>query len=286
MILFLELTGIFCDILFIWIYAIQTPRPVHCLIRALTVSTSAWITEESCILLYRFYDYHHGWSLCIDRVPLLIVVIWPVIILSAKDLTSRQWIASPMKGLFAGAAVVATDALFIETISADAGLWNWNLPGLFNVPPIGILGWVFFALLCMRLMADRRFQGQTSSYDLLLLVLPVMGTHLLLLLTWWSALRWLNFPLPAPGVVGLAWCVSLFLVVTFYKKQTGRGIKKRTLLLRIPAALFFFALLIFKAADPLPLAAYAIAYVPPYVTLMIQQYKGHPLDYQRPFNYT
>ncbi|MCJ7594836.1 MAG: hypothetical protein MUO52_08720, partial [Desulfobacterales bacterium] len=103
----------------------------------------------------------------------------------------------------------------------------------------------------------------------------VIGTHLLLLLAWWGALRWINFPLPAPAVVGVAWCVSFFMIVSIQKKQTGRRINKRTLLLRIPAALFFFALLIVKAPDPLPLAAYAFAFVPPYVMLMVQQYQRH-----------
>jgi len=274
MMLLLELAGIFCGILYIFGYAARAPRPVRFLARAAIVSASAWLTEESCILIYRFYDYHPGWWLFLDQVPLLIVVIWPVIIFSAMDLTSPLRAAHPGKRVFAGAAVVATDALFIEPLSVSAGLWGWKLPGLFNVPPIGILGWFFFALLCLGLMGDRRLQGPPSSWDLLLLALPVIGTHLLLLLTWWGALRWINFPLPTPAVAGIAWCVSFFMIVSIHKKQIGRKLKKRTLLLRIPAALFFFALLIVKADDPLPLAAYAIAFVPPYVMLMVQQYKG------------
>ncbi|MBE0664501.1 MAG: carotenoid biosynthesis protein [Candidatus Aminicenantes bacterium] len=275
MLLLLELAGIFCGIYILFGSATGTPRPVRSLARAAIVSASAWITEESCILLYGFYDYHPDWCLFLGQVPLLIVVIWPVILLSAMELTSHLRLVHPGKGVFVGAAVVATDALFIEPLCASAGLWNWKLPGLFNVPPIGILGWFFFALLCLRLMGDQRLQGPPSFYDLLLLALPVIGTHLLLLLTWWGALRWINFSLPTPAVVGVAWCVSFFMIVSIQKKQIGRRLKKRTLLLRIPAALFFFALLIVKAPDPLPLAAYALAFVPPYVTLMVQQYRHH-----------
>ena len=275
MLFLLELAGIFSGILYISGYAVQSPRPARSLTSAAIVSASAWTAEESCILMYRFYDYHPGWCLFLDQVPLLIVVIWPVILFSAMDLTSHIHAENHWKGLFAGAAVVATDALLIEPLCVNAGLWSWKLPGVFNVPPIGILGWFFFALLCMQLMGNRRPQGPPSSYDLRLLVLPVIGTHLLLILTWWGAFRWINFPLPIPVVVGVAWGISFFMTVTIHKKQTGRGIKKRTLLLRIPAALFFLALLIFKAGEPLPLAVYAIAFVLPYVTLMVQQYRRH-----------
>lgn len=275
MILLLELAGIFFGIFIIFCYAVETPRPARSLARAAIVSASAWITEESCILLYRFYDYHSGWCLVLDQVPLLIVVVWPAIIFSAMDLTSHLRAVHPLKGLFAGAAVVATDALLIEPLSVSAGLWSWKLPGLFNVPPIGILGWFFFAFLCITLLKNRRLQDRLSSFGLLLM-LPFMGTHLLLLLTWWGALRWINFPLPTPAVIGVAWGVSLIISVTIHKKRTGRSIKKGTLLRRIPATLFFLALLIFKAADPLPLAAYALAFALPYVTLMVQQYKGPP----------
>jgi len=274
MMLLLELTGIFFGIFILFDYATQAPRPARLLARAAIISASAWIAEESCILLYRFYDYHPGWNLFLDQVPLLIIVIWPVIIFSAMDLTSPLHGAHPGKGLLAGAAVVAADALFIEPLSVSAGLWSWRLPGVFNVPPIGILGWFFFALLCMRLLGDNRLKGPLNAYDLRLLVIPVVGTHFLLLLSWWGALRWINFPLPVPAVIGVAWGVSFLMMVGIYKKQTGRGLNKRTLLLRIPAVLFFLVLLMVQTADPLPLALYAVAFVPPYVMLMVQQYRG------------
>ncbi|MDF1590674.1 MAG: carotenoid biosynthesis protein [Desulfobacterales bacterium] len=271
----LELAGIFFSIFIVFGFAAKDPRPVRFLARAVIVSASAWMAEESCILLYRFYAYHPNWNLCLDQVPLLIVVTWPIIIFSAMELTSRIRIAHPVKGLFAGAAVVASDSLFIEPISVKAGLWQWTLPGLFNVPPIGILGWFFFALLSIGVLNTKRLKGPRTIHDTLLLVIPVLGTHFLLLLSWWGAFRWINFQLPIPAIVGVGWCVSFVMIATILKKQTGRGIRKRTLLLRIPAALFFFGLLVVKATAPLPLAAYAIAFVPPYVLLMLQQYRRH-----------
>jgi len=271
---FLELTGILIGIYFIFLSAREKSSPIYFLSRAVLISAASWIAEESCILLYRFYDYHPGWLLYLDQVPLLIIVIWPVIIFSAMELTSHLCAVSNRKAMFAGAAIVATDALFIEPLSVNAGLWHWKLPGIFNVPPIGIMGWFFFALLCIYLLSDNRLKGPLTVYDLLLLVIPVVGTHLLLLLSWWGALRWVSSLLPPPAVVGVAWCVSFFMIGLIHKKRSGCWIKKRTLLLRIPAALFFLTLLIVKAADQLPLAAYALAFVPPYVMLMLQQYKS------------
>ena len=270
----LESAGILIGIFFIILYARETPRPARFVTRGALVSASAWMAEESCIRLYRFYAYHPDWHLFTGEVPLLVIIIWPVIIFSAMDLVSR--IACDLKrmSILAGAAIVATDALFIEPLSASAGLWQWRFPGIFGVPIIGILGWFFFALQTMFLLQNDRLQEKRLSFALLLLVFPVVGTHLLLLLVWWGGLRWINFPLPLTAMVGAVWCVSFLMVGAIHKKQIGRKIKKRTLLMRLPAALFFFTLLTFKAPDSLPLWIYALAFVPPYAMIMVQQYKG------------
>jgi hypothetical protein len=119
---------------------------------------------------------------------------------------------------------------------------------------------------------NKQLQKSPLIFYLLLLVIPLLGSHLLLLFFWWSALRWINFPLPAAAGITAAWCVSVFLVGAVYRKQIGRKIRKQTLLIRIPAALFFFSLLLFKAPAPFFLGIYALAFVPPYVAMMIQQY--------------
>ncbi len=273
MLFLLELAGIFCGILYISGYAAQTPRPVRSLTSAAIVSASAWTAEESCILMYRFYDYHPGWSLFLDQVPLLIVVIWPVIIFSAMELTSHLRAAHPGLGLLAGAAVVATDASFIEPLCVNAGLWRWKLPGFFDVPPIGILGWFFFALLCMALLADNRVKASPAGNNLMLLVIPVVATHVLLVLAWWGALRWIQVSFAALPSVVFIWCLSFTMVFIFHKRRTGASINKRTLLLRIPAALFFFSLLLLSPNTSTPLTVFAVAFIPPYVTLMLQQYQ-------------
>jgi hypothetical protein len=49
-------------------------------------------------------------------------------------------------------------------------------------------------------------------------------------------------------------------------------VEKKTLLLRLPAALFVFLLLVLNAGGSGLLVVYALAFVPPYLTLMAQQY--------------
>lgn len=273
MVLFLESAGILTGLFFIYLYAGETPRPARFLIASALISASSWMAEESCIRLYRFYEYHPDWHLFVGKVPLLVIIIWPVIITSAMDLVSGFDHNSERMKTLTGAAIVATDALFIEPLSASAGLWQWRFAVIFGAPPVGILGWFFFAFLVMLLLKNERLQEKRFSFGLLLLFFPVIGTHLLLLLLWWGALRWINLPLPLPAVVGAAWCVSVLMVGVIYRKQTGRRIKKRTLLLRLPAAFFFFSLILQSVHTTPLLLAYALAFVPPYAALMIQQYR-------------
>ena len=40
-----------------------------------------------------------------------------------------------------GALIVLADASLIEPVAVASNLWAWTEPGLFAVPPIGILGW-------------------------------------------------------------------------------------------------------------------------------------------------
>jgi hypothetical protein len=72
--------------------------------------------------------------------------------------------------------------------------------------------------------------------------------------------------------VGAAWILSLALVYTILRRGTGRRVQRKALLLRLPAALFVFLLLVLNASGSGLLVVYALAFVPPYLTLMSQQY--------------
>jgi hypothetical protein len=154
----------------------------------------------------------------------------------------------------------------------NAGLWSWIEPGIFHVPPIGILGWGYFALCCALMLQRAIRPNRSKGGALLLLLVPVFGTHLLLLGTWWGALRWVNTTVNPTVAVVAVWVLSLALVYTILRRRTGRHVERKALLLRLPAALFVFLLLFVNASGSGLLVIYALAFVPPYLTLMAQQY--------------
>lgn len=273
MILFWESLGILIGFYSIYLHTRAAERPARFLVTLFLISASSWISEESCIRLYHFYEYSPKWHFFVGKLPLLVIVIWPVIMASATEMISGFNWNSKRGKVLAGAAIVATDALLIEPLSASSGLWQWFSPGIFGVPLIGILGWFFFALLVMWVLQNDRLREKPFVFGLVMLALPPIGCHLLLLFSWWGVLRWITVPLPIAAVAGVFWCVSLFLVGLIHKKRIGQNIKKRTLLMRLPAAVFFFVLFILKAPDKAAVAVYAFAFVPPYITMMIQQYQ-------------
>jgi uncharacterized membrane protein len=154
----LELFALAIVVGFVLIRTRFGPEPRTFLRRMALLVVASWIAEDSCIRAYGFYFYAPGWSVFVDRVPLAILLIWPIVIHSAWELarrllgTGHRWIP------LAGALLVWADASMIEPIAVRAGLWRWTEPGLFQVPPIGILGWAFYAGLCMWLLeaAERR----------------------------------------------------------------------------------------------------------------------------------
>ena len=52
------------------------------------LAVAGWVGEATCIHGYGFYAYSPGWRLWLDVVPLCVVVVWPVVILSALELAS------------------------------------------------------------------------------------------------------------------------------------------------------------------------------------------------------
>jgi len=274
--LFLELTALSMVAIYVASHTLGQPERGQFLIRVVLVSAASWIAEESCILLYEFYGYSPNWSLFLAHVPLLVIIIWPLIVHSAWVLASQ--ILRPGHRLvpLAAAAIVLTDASLIEPVAVRIGLWSWNEPGIFDVPPIGVLGWAYFAFLCILLFEEGRRQNGTKRFNLLILVLPVIGTHLLLLITWWGAFRWVNIPVNPRLAAGSAWALSLFLVYAILRHRTGTRVGRKTLLLRLLAALFFFTLLALNASDSALLVVYGVAFAPPYLTLMAQQYLVRP----------
>ena len=180
----------------------------HTALTLFCVAAAAWITENSVIHLYEFYQYAPRWSLFVDQMPLMVVLIWPGVFGSSRDL------AGPPKSMVSNAllvgAIVISDAALIEPISVTYGLWSWNEPGIFQVPIIGILGWGIFAAGAQAWLHFARRRWQDALWPVLaVLILAPLWTHAVLLILWWSSLRWLSAPLPSWSVVAAAWLIAL-----------------------------------------------------------------------------
>jgi len=247
----LQLTCVAIVSIYLAVRVRRERRASDLFLRLLAFATAAWIGEDSVIRAYGFYFYSPKWNFFLDQVPLAIVCIWPVVIHSAWDLsraltTRRRWLWA--------ALIVLADASLIEPIAVQTGLWHWTEPGLFTVPPIGILGWAFFAGACIAVVE--------YTPNLILLMAAPIVTHLLLVASWWTFFRWVNGPLdPWPAIV-IVWTLAIILIL-FARRARVPAID---LWARLPGALFFFALLILNWTRPL--ALYAFAFAPPYIALL------------------
>ena len=263
----LELAAYAIIILFVAVRARFGPEPQSFLRRLALLAVASFLVEDSVIHAYGFYFYDEGWTVFIDRVPLAVLLIWPVVIHSswelARALLTREHAAVPL----VGGLLVWADASLIEPISVRSGLWTWTQPGLFDVPPIGILGWAFYASLCM-VVFQYGESRRSTTFDMLMWIVPQLGTHALLLVSWWGLFRWVNTTWSAWPVVAVAWSASLGLAVWAIRVRARSRVLPRDLLTRVPAALFFFVLLALNGRDDAALVAYALAFAPPYLTLM------------------
>ena len=204
---------------------------------------AGYAAEQTCISLYGFYAYDEGWALRVGDVPLLVPLIWPMVVLSARELVRALAPAAsrPRTALLVGLFVIL-DASLMEVVAVGAGYWTWSEPGYLGIPVIGILGWGFFAAAASWWL-DARVRRK-------LLWLPLfagLATHALLLASWWGALRFvLRDELP-PVSQAAPLLLALGLAVWVWRAP---GVAARpTLVARVPAALLFVAVLAFCAND-------------------------------------
>lgn len=122
--------------LYVVVRARRDPEPKRFLSRLFFVAVAGWTGEDSIIHAYDFYGYSREWTVLLDELPLMVLVIWPVVISSAWDL-ARRLAGDSTKAVLLGAAIVLFDASLIEPAAVRAGLWAWNEPGLFHVPHAG-----------------------------------------------------------------------------------------------------------------------------------------------------
>lgn len=237
-----------------------TPRPGAraALADILRIAAAAWLAEVSCIRLYGFYQYDAPWLLFLDVMPVLVALIWPFVILSAREVVhALGWVdARGAPHPLAVLVVVVYDAALVEPIAVRTGLWSWNEPGLWSVPLIGILGWGLFAACASALLDTRR--------PSLALVLAPLGTHALLLALWWGLFRWvLREPITPEAAVALSVVVAL--AGAWVVRRRGRTAPLATMVPRMAAAGLFFVLLFVAGGQDLGLIAYGVAFALPYL---------------------
>ena len=261
----LELVCLLIVAQFVVIRARRDPRPWAFVRRLGALAVAAWIGEDTCIRLYGFYEYAPSWTLWVDVTPLAVPLIWPVVVHSAWDLAryllppGSRWVVP------AAAAIVLADASFIEPIAVRAGLWWWTKPGLFAVPPVGVLGWALFALAALTMLTRWPRLLERPLGWLALWVGAPLACHALLLAAWWGALRWVSGPVPAWPAVAVAAAGSAWLTWRALRGHVRRRIPRAEMLARVPAATFFMVLLVAYGLEQPALVAWSLAFSPPYL---------------------
>lgn len=218
------------------------------------VLLGALLAEDSSIRLHGFYDYHAPWHAFVDRVPLLVGIIWIFVVLSARDVAR---VVAPRAVVPVAFAVIWYDASLIEPVATHAGLWRWHEAGPFDVPWIGMLGWACYGGSVLfwleRLPGPRRW---------LALLLAPLTMHAVLLVLWWGLFRHVGRSAPEPWhVAGLALIVAIGLALV---ARRTRRIPLDLVAPRIAPALFFFSLLAWTQA-PAPLWAHALTFALPWL---------------------
>jgi hypothetical protein len=222
----------------------------------LSLAVAGWVGEQTCISFYRFYEYAPEWHARLGDVPVLVPLIWPLVILSARDVA--RVLAPRSRGVAHAALVggiVAFDASLVEVVAVRAGLWRWVEPGHLGVPPIGVLGWGYFAF------------GATwiSRGPWRLPAGPVVA-HVGILGSWWALFRWRargDLGLAAFGLLAIASVGAIALAAS--ARRAGRAMPRAVWLPRALAASLFLATLAFAAPASAPLWMHAMLVAFPYL---------------------
>lgn len=242
--------------------------PADLLTDYFALAIAGWIGEETCVRLYGYYHYAPHWHARLDEVPVLVPLIWPLVILSARDVASAVWPAVTNLRPLLVLAVVAFDASLVEVIAVRAGFWSWVDQGHLGVPILGILGWGYFAMGADLALSGRNLAREPTRmvrFVSTVLVAPLV-THALIQLTWWGFFRWAQRkPLGDASLVGLVAIGVLVLAAVLIARRRGAGIPMSIALPRMVAASLFFVLLVSTAPTEIPLWIHTATIAIPYL---------------------
>lgn len=226
------------------------------------LAVAAWVGEETCVALHRFYAYSDAWHARLDLVPALVPLIWPLVVLSARGVVTSlaPGLSTARRAALVGALVIV-DASLIEVVAVRAGLWSWAEGGHLGVPLIGIVGWGFFAASADAVLGS----GRRLRHAALVAVAP-LATHALLTLAWWALLRWVgrgdlgDRSIAAVGVLGL-----LLTIGAVRLRVAGRTIPRSVAAPRMVAAALFIVEWLLVAPRDLGIAVHVAAVALPYL---------------------
>jgi len=239
--------------------AMARRRPIRALLADYAALAAAgWLGEETCVALYRYYRYADGWHARIDHVPALVPLIWPLVILSARDVATSVWPeVTRWRPLLLG-AIVAFDASLVEVVAVRAGLWSWAEPGHLGVPIIGMLGWGYFAVGAEAALGRRSRLAVFAAAPLC--------AHALIQASWWGGLRWgLRRDLGTASLWGVAAVGAGALAAVVAARRRGRALPPSIAVPRMIAAGLFLALLVTTAPGEAALWAHTAAVAIPYL---------------------
>lgn len=227
------------------------------------LALAGFVGEETSITFYQHYTYAPDWHARVMDVPVLVPLIWPLVILSAREV--RASLFPDAKGLQRAALLgvfVTIDASLMEVLATRAGLWSWSEAGYLEVPLLGMLAWGLFAASVDALLDALRGPAR-------LLVIPgsVVLAHSLICMTWWYGLRWvLREDFSAPGIVAVL-LLSVVASVYAWRLRKRRTLPARVVFPRLAAALVFVALFLSTAATSWPHWVHLLAIAAPYCLL-------------------
>ncbi len=210
----------------------------------LALAGAGWVGEQTCVAWYDFYTYAPSWHARLGHVPLLVPLIWPLVILSARSVVGALWPGSGGGRAALVGALVVFDASLVEVIAVRAELWGWAEPGHLDVPLLGILGWGFFAAGAS-VALDLRHRGRHLG-----LLAAVAVAHLLIVSAWWGCFRWVaRGDLGDAAMLGLAMVSATALAAAVVTRQRGRALPLAVAAPRMVAASLFLVTLIVVAPD-------------------------------------
>lgn len=224
------------------------------------LALAGWLGEETCVAWYEFYGYSPAWHGRLDHVPVLIPLIWPLVILSARAVVDAVVPGAGWRRPLLVGALVVFDASLVEVIAVRARLWAWAEPGHLGVPLLGILGWGFFAA-----GADVALGLRARGRHLALLG-ALAWTHLMILAAWWACFRWvLRGALGDAAFVGLAALSALATAGALAARRRGRALPLDVALPRMVAAALFLVTLAVVAPRDVRLWLHAGLVAVPYL---------------------